>query len=36
MPNVELERLFNSYVAALQKYDIDLQGYNVSAWATAK
>ena len=31
MPNVELERLFNSYVAALQKYDIDLQGYNVSA-----
>ena len=34
MPNVELERLFNSYVAALQKYDIDLQGYNVSALNT--
>ena len=31
MPNSELESLFNSYVAALQKYDIELQGYNLSA-----
>lgn len=36
MPNEELERLFNSYVAALQKYDIDLQGYNVSAMSDRK
>ena len=31
MPNRELESLFNRYVAALQKYDIELQGYNLSA-----
>lgn len=31
MPNKELESLFNRYVAALQKYDIELQGYNLSA-----
>jgi hypothetical protein len=31
VPNRELESLFNRYVAALQKYDIELQGYNLSA-----
>lgn len=31
MPNRELESLFNRYVAALQKYDIELQGYNLLA-----
>ena len=31
MPNADLETLFNRYVAALQKYDIELQGYNLSA-----
>ena len=36
MPNEDLERLFNSYVAALQKYDIDLRGYNVSALGERK
>jgi hypothetical protein len=36
MPNAELESLFNSYVAALQKYDIDLQGYNVSSMSDRK
>ena len=36
MPNTELESLFNSYVAALQKYNIDLQGYNVSSISDRK
>ena len=36
MPNAELESLFNSYVAALQKYNIDLQGYNVSSMKDRK
>ena len=36
MPNEDLERLFNSYVAALQKYDIDLRGYNVSVLGERK
>ena len=36
MPNTELESLFNSYVAALQKYNIDLQGYNVSSMSDRK
>ena len=36
MPNAELESLFNSYVAALQKYNIDLQGYNVSSMSDRK
>ena len=36
MPNAELESLFNSYVAALQKYNIDLQGYNVSSISDRK
>jgi len=31
MPNTDLETLFNRYVAALQKYDIELQGYNLSS-----
>ena len=30
MPSAGLETLFNSYISALQKYDIELQGYNVS------
>lgn len=36
MPNEDLERLFNSYVSALQKYDIELRGYNVSALSERK
>ncbi len=36
MPSEDLERLFNRYVAALQKYDIDLRGYNVSALGERK
>ena len=31
MPNADLETLFDRYVAALQKYDIELQGYNLSS-----
>ena len=31
MPNADLEILFDRYVAALQKYDIELQGYNLSS-----
>ena len=31
MPNADLEVLFNRYVSALQKYDIELQGYNLSS-----
>ncbi len=31
MPNQQLEDLFNRYTSALQKYDIELQSYNVSS-----
>ncbi len=31
MPNQKLESLFNRYTSALQKYDIELQSYNVSS-----